>query len=198
MQTQSHFLLTAVANDVLRSRGVPVRSRALLLGSFMPDVGLLVLTLGYGAYRFWIGPTFLGQAPPAEHLFGAEYDRRYFTDPLWITVHNALHAPLLLLAYSLIGWWAHRRGHGWGASVLWFTAGCAFHSGIDILTHVTDGPVLFFPFNWQYRFPAPISYWDPAHGGREFSIFELTLDGLIVAYFALKFALRRLRPAPSA
>ncbi len=197
MQTQSHFLMTALAADVLRSRGVPVRGKALLLGSFLPDMGLLVLTVGYGAYRFWIGPALLGLAPPAEHLFGSEYDRLYFTDPVWITVHNALHAPLMLLAYALIGWWAHRRGHGWGASLLWFVAGCTFHSVVDILTHVNDGPVLFYPFNWSYRFTAPVSYWDPAHGGREFALFEHALDGLIVAYFAVKFALRRLRPAPT-
>lgn len=198
MQTQSHFLMTALASDVLRARGVPVRSTALLLGSFMPDMGLVVLTVGYGLYRGWIGPTFLGLPPPTEHLFGSEYDRLYFHDPFWITLHNALHAPLLLLTYGLIGWWAHRRGLGWGTSVLWFVAGAALHSGIDILTHVQDGPILFFPFNWQYRFPAPISYWDPAHWGREFTIFELILDGLIVAYFAIRFALRRLRPAVSA
>ncbi len=40
MQTYSHFLMTAVLNDGLKSRGITVHTKALLLGSFMPDVPL--------------------------------------------------------------------------------------------------------------------------------------------------------------
>ena len=55
------------------------------------------------------------------------------------------------------------------------------HSIVDILTHNDDGPVLFFPFNWQYRFPSPVSYWDTDHHGGVFMIFEVLLNlGFIV------------------
>jgi hypothetical protein len=78
--------------------------------------------------------------------------------------------------------------------VYWFALGCGPHSFIDILTRRNDGPLLFFPFNWTYRFPVPVSYWYPAYGGRTFAVLEGTLDVVIIAYFAtlaLTWARRR-------
>ena len=56
------------------------------------------------------------------------------------------------------------------------------HSVVDVLTHHDDGPLLFFPFSWTIRFYSPISYWDPAHFGRPFAIFELVFDLVLVLY----------------
>ncbi|MFQ3583824.1 MAG: hypothetical protein SNJ85_02650 [Cyanobacteriota bacterium] len=36
---------------------------------------------------------------------------------------------------------------------------------IDTPVHVTDRPLVFFPFNWSYRWRGPVSYWDPRYGG---------------------------------
>jgi hypothetical protein len=58
----------------------------------------------------------------------------------------------------------------------------AWNSGIDILTHVNDGPLLFFPFDWTVRFHSPVSYWDSAHYGREFGVCALALDLVCLGY----------------
>lgn len=182
MQTYSHFLMTAVAGDVLKKRNVEVRGRAFVFGSFMPDVPLYLLGAGYIAWAFWLAPA-LGLAPaPNEHIFGDTFDAMYFTNPFWIVGHNTLHAPPVLIALGAVGWWAMRRGKAWGASLLWFALGCGLHSVVDILTHYDDGPLVFFPFNWAYRFQAPISYWDNRHGAQLFRPFERTLDVLCVLY----------------
>jgi hypothetical protein len=70
--------------------------------------------------------------------------------------------------------------------------GTLFHTFIDIFTHNSDGPLLFFPFNWQYRFASPISYWEGAYYGRAFMFVEYTLDLLILAYFAWLWWRRRI------
>jgi membrane-bound metal-dependent hydrolase YbcI (DUF457 family) len=66
--------------------------------------------------------------------------------------------------------------------LFWFSASCLLHSLIDIPTHENDGPLLLFPFEWSIRFASPISYWDPNAYGREFALFELTLDIILLGY----------------
>ena len=66
---------------------------------------------------------------------------------------------------------------------------------LDILTHVDDGPVLFFPFEWQLRFISPVSYWDPRYHGRIFGFFEHTLDAVLLLALLGPAVLRRVRPA---
>ena len=187
MQTYSHFLMTAVLNDGLKSRGLPVHTRALLLGSIMPDVSLFVLTLGYFAYRYWIDPRV-----PGEHIFGPRYDNLYFNNPFWITGHNLFHAPLLIGLMLVSGYYLGlRQQKKWGVALFWFAVACGFHSLVDIFTHTHDGPLLFFPLNWEYRFSAPISYWDPRYGGRIFAPLEHVLDLAILGYFSALWVLRR-------
>lgn len=180
MMTPSHFLMTAAGAALLRWRGVDVRTVPLLLGSVLPDLPLYVLSAGYIGWNYFLAPTLLGVAAPAEHVFGAGYDTNYFTNPWWIASHNALHAPLILLALGLLAGWAQRSGRSWGAPLLWFVAGCAVHAAVDIATHRDDGPLLFFPVDWSYRFPAPISYWDRRYGGAIFAPIERAFDVMIV------------------
>ena len=82
----------------------------------------------------------------------------------------------------------------------WFLAACLLHSFVDVLTHVDDGPLLFFPFEWTIRFESPVSYWDSRHYGTQFAVFELTLDVLLIAYLCLpplwRLARARLVRAP--
>ncbi|MEZ4645949.1 MAG: metal-dependent hydrolase [Chloroflexota bacterium] len=187
MQTYSHWFITKVLQVKLHEQKPgSVHSTALLLGSFMPDVPLFILTVGFIIQRRWLNPP-----PLDEGMFGAAYDALYFGNPWWITLHNLLHAPLLILLYALLGLWMLRRGWAWGFALCWFAAGCGLHAFLDILTHVTDGPLLFFPFNWTYRFPAPISYWDPRYGARLFSPIEHTLDGVIFLWLLVRWYRQR-------
>jgi hypothetical protein len=67
--------------------------------------------------------------------------------------------------------------------------GCAsaLHTAIDIPLHYDDGPLLFFPFDWQTRFYSPVSYWDPNRYGVPFAIFEhLLLLGMLI-YLAVQW-----------
>ena len=156
MHTYSHAIQTAWLRRFLirRGREAPI---SLVLGSFLPDVPLILLTAWY-AIRLRI------EGDPAVRLFGPEYDALYFGDPLWISSHNLMHAPLLIAAGLLLGRRLGARSGFW-RSLYWFAVGCGIHSFVDILTHYHDGPLLLFPFDFSLRFDSPVSYWDPRHYG---------------------------------
>lgn len=193
MQTYSHFLMTALAGDRLKKRKVEVHSQALLLGSVLPDLALYLLTGWYLVYYRWLAP--VDQRP--DSVFGDLYDQYYFHNPIWIVGHNLFHAPLMLTALGIAGYLGMQRRRKWGALLFWLAVGCSFHSLVDIFTHRDDGPLLFFPFDWSYRFAAPVSYWDPRYGGSVFAPLELALDALIIGYFVVLW-LRRRRPGTTA
>jgi hypothetical protein len=175
MQTYSHWLLTAALQRHLKTRSEPNRARALLAGSVVPDLPLALLTLGYLLDRRYLRPHL-----PDKERCSPTFNHLYFHNRWWIAAHNSLHAPLPV-ALLLLGGYLWRRT-GWGRRLFWFALGCGLHTAVDIPTHVDDGPVLFFPLNWQYRLPAPVSYWDPQHGGRLFWWLEHLLDLLLVFY----------------
>src|SRR5262249_62345330 len=60
------------------------------------------------------------------------------------------------------------------AIVIALLAGWGSHVAIDMLTHRSDGYPIFWPLS-AYRFPTPISYWEPRYHGVAFS---LACDGL--------------------
>ena len=179
--------MTIVLNDGLKSRGLSVHTKALLLGSFMPDVPLLLLTLGFLARRSW-----LGLSAAADPICGPRFNHLYFHHPLWQAGHNLFHAPLLIGLTAWVGYRSGRvRQQKWGLALVWFALACGFHSLVDIVTHSTDGPLLFFPLNWNTRFPAPVSYWDANHAGKKFALFERLLALALGLYFGANWILAR-------
>lgn len=187
MQTYSHSLITAVANRGLKTRGLTVPARAFLLGSVMPDVPLLLLSLGYLLNRYRCG------LPGGEsQICEADYDNLYFHNPWWITGHSLFHAPLHIAIMLAVGYYfGLRQKNNWALALFWFAVACGGHALIDIFTHHDDGPLLFFPFNWSYRFSSPVSYWDSRHGGRIFAPVEHLLDLAILVYFAIAWFVQR-------
>jgi membrane-bound metal-dependent hydrolase YbcI (DUF457 family) len=181
MQTYTHLIMTAAAYRGLKDIKTAVPSKAFLWGAVLPDLPLVLLTIGYFIFRRY--DPLLSQ----EFIFGPTYDALYFTNPWWIVGHNLLHAPPMVGLYALVGYLGQRRGYGWGRPLLWFAAGCGLHSFVDILTHVNDGPLLFFPFEWQTRFESPVSYWDPTYGGRVFTLFEHGLNLVLLGYLGLSW-----------
>lgn len=178
MQTYSHLILTAVLGQRIRHRTGHDPGLPFVVGSVLPDVPLGVLSLAYGVDRRWVRPHL-----PDKTRCGPTYNRLYFTNRWWIALTSLFHAPFLLLVYALLGYGAMQRGKGWGRSLLWLAAGCGLHTALDMVTHVDDGPVLGFPFDWQRRWAGPVSYWDEKHRGREFRLFEHLLDiGLIILW----------------
>ncbi len=190
MQTYSHFLITAVLRSRIQRSQTVAPGKAFLLGSVLPDVPLFLLTAGFIIARQ------INAGANDEFLFGPAYDALYFTNPWWITGHNLFHGPLLILLYAAVGYALTRQTtrpawQKWGWSLLSLALGCGLHSFIDILTHVEDGPLLFFPLNWTVRFHGPVSYWDPAHGGRIFGPIEHLLDLMLLGYLGWQWRLAR-------
>jgi hypothetical protein len=190
MNTPSHFIMTAALRK--RYRRVPIPTFAFLLGSVAPDIPLYLLSIGSAFYyRFIVGLS-------VERTFRHMYDTMYFENPGWIAGHNLLHAPALLLIALAVLRPYRRHLRGWQRWVFWFLVACLFHSAVDIATHVDDGPVMFFPFNWTMRFHSPVSYWDRRYYGAQFALFELALDLVLLVYLLggriLRWIRRRLSP----
>lgn len=174
MNTPSHFLMTATIDKLLPR--VPIYRQAFLIGSVTPDIPLWILSLsGLVYYHFILGWSI---SAAAQLMF----DDLYFHNPFWIAFHNLFHAPILLLLGIALVWKKRHNNDSICRWLFWFLLACLLHSVVDIFTHADDGPLLFFPFNWAIRFNSPISYWDPKYHGREFSRFEMILDGVLLLY----------------
>jgi hypothetical protein len=161
----------------------PIRSGWLLLGSVLPDLPLIALAIGAIARDQLAGNVFdpANTAAMQQSYTGHLFDVMFFHDPRVITVHHLFHAPLLVALYVAVGYMQWRQGRRWGSALFWLGCACALHTAIDIPLHYNDGPLLFFPFDWQTRFYSPVSYWDPDRFGIPFAIFEhLLLLGMSV------------------
>lgn len=179
MNTPSHWLIHAtIARRVNNPKLV---RKAFLWGAVAPDIPLLLMSLS-GALYFRLRNVPLDESMP--YMF----DRLYFNHPFWITGHHVFHAPLLLGLYALVLY--PQRQSPWAQWLLWFIAGCALHTLVDILTHYNDGPLVFFPLNWHFRVQS-ISYWDPEHGSRWFAPLELALDLFLLGYLLVPWIKRK-------
>ncbi|HRW48505.1 MAG: metal-dependent hydrolase [Caldilinea sp.] len=186
--------MTAFAGDRLKKRNVPVSTKALLLGSVLPDLALFALTAWFIVYYRFMAP----QGLPDDSVFGTLYDQLFFHNPIWIVGHNFFHAPLILAALGVAGYVGARQGRRWGWPLVWLMVGCGLHTVVDIFTHHNDGPLLLFPFDWQTRFAAPISYWDVRHGARVVAPLEHAMDIAIIVYLLWTWlAARRTRAMSS-
>lgn len=203
MQTYSHAILTAALRRPLKKWHEnnpdaipPVRSRALMLGSILPDFLLIMITAGTilidwqrGVFR---NPDFAnidtGAPTPPELLDQSLtmrlFDVWFFENPWVIAAQNTFHSPVVLIVLITVGYVLWKRGNVWGASLFWLACAAMLHTLIDIPLHVDDGPLYLFPLNWELRYFAPISYWDPRYGGREWSMFEHLLDVVLLAWLA--------------
>jgi hypothetical protein len=72
-----------------------------------------------------------------------------------------------------------------------FCASALLHTVIDFLVHREDGHMSFWPVSY-WRFMSPVSYWDSAHYGSYFQVFEtslgLALAGLLYASYKHRLA----------
>ncbi|MEC4892088.1 MAG: zinc dependent phospholipase C family protein [Oscillatoria sp. PMC 1051.18] len=178
MNTYSHFLMTAALDKGLPR--VPIVKKAFLLGSIAPDLPLWFLFTGSIIYYHFL------RGWSWEEAFNYIFGELFFQNPVWIGMHNFLHAPIVLLLGIGLLWRSRRKIGSLQRWFFWFFVACLLHSVVDILTHATDGPLLFFPFNWTFRFPSPVSYWEPEYYGNEFSKFEHWLDLVLLIYLLIR------------
>lgn len=196
MRTHSHFLISAFVWDVMNRRHPPINTgRAFLIGSVVPDIPLMLLTLWYIIHRY------NSENPPSEEnpIYGPEYDAYYFHNDWWKLLLSLFHAPFLIVLYLSMGAAAWSLSSSWGTPIMWFSTSCGLHAFLDLFTQVEDGLLVLFPFNWHYRsahrfqskcsgccvsrFQSWVSFYDPAHGGRMFTLFEFILDSILILYF---------------
>lgn len=167
MNTPTHLLINwTIAKSF---GGKTVRSSAVLLGAAAPDLPLYALSFGGAAWFRWAE----GKQWPeiAEHMYG----NLFYHDPAWISLHNLLHSPLVVmvaLATLRLSIGNARFAESWWA---WFFGSCLLHSIVDVFVHHDDGPLVLWPLNWSYRFVSPVSYWDTRHHGVEMMVLEAVL-----------------------
>lgn len=180
MQTQSHLIMTAALRYPLRRQSIPISNWGLLLGAILPDIPFTLLTIAYEIYYRVAGIPF-STPTIMEHL---HFDL-FFNDPVWIVSHNTPHSLVVNGVLLIIGYWLYRRN---GRTFLfWLAAAMLLHTGIDIFTHSSDGPLFLFPLNWTYRFVSPISYWETGF----FTLFEYLFDALLLVFLGRKYLQHR-------
>jgi hypothetical protein len=185
MLTPSHLIITAAVRK--RFRHLPLPTSALLIGSVAPDLALTLLSLG----GTWYYQNIVGLTD--RETFRHMYDTMFFRDPVWISLHNLLHSPTMLLIGLAATWrwrWRLATIRRW---IFWFLLACLGHTALDIPTHHDDGPLLFWPFEWTIRFPSPISYWDRRYYGEQFAVFELILGAVLLLYLVGPIMVRGVR-----
>ncbi len=204
MQTYSHLLINAVLRGPLAKRkrlatGKPsrlpsFRSSAFLCGAILPDLPLILTTVVCLTLDKLAGISFtttesLSQGSYTKTLF----DDWFFNNPWVIFEQNIFHSPTSLIIFLGVCWWLWKRGVDKAVWFFWLMAGCLVHTTLDIPVHHDDGPLIFFPFNWDYRYMSPLSYWDAARYGRQFAIFEHLLDIVLIAYLCLQWRRWRMK-----
>ena len=189
MQTPSHLLSSIIINRYLPEKSIPKHTIGFLIGSVLPDIPFALLTLTYEIYYQWFAVV-----PSNRYDSVMEYLHfdLFFNDPIWIIGHNTFHSLIVNSALLIIGYMAFKRGYHWGLFLFWLSIGMLLHTTIDIVTHSSDGPLIFFPLNWTYRFSSPVSYWESNNFGGIFIILEYTMDMLILLYFAFAWWKQRI------
>ena len=154
MQTISHFLMTGAVNHQLRKTTIPIHTKALLVGSVLPDIPFMLLTIAGEIYYRWFA------VPPTDQSI-MEYLHfdLFFTNPLWVVSHNFFHSLVINTVLIILGYIGIRsqqsKNRTWGLALFWLAIGTQFHAIIDIFTHHSDGPLLFFPRRLDLSLPQP-------------------------------------------
>lgn len=135
-------------------------------GGLAPDLGLYLLTAGAAIYFPLARDMSIREA--MDHAFGT----LFFEDRAWIAIQNTLHSPVVLAGLLAAG--KIKKS----SKLMAFAAGCLLHTAMDIPVHHNDGPLVFFPFDWEYRFDSPVSYYDRDHFGNIVAPIDLAITVL--------------------
>lgn len=171
MMTQTHLLVSAAVFNQPNARA---RNLSALLGALAPDAVI---------YGFFVWSKF-ARVPE-----GRLWTELYFQEPMTTLQSISNSVPLLLsiLLLSIVlarpkpaaaGLPKFQTGARWIMPLtMIFAASALIHLACDLPVHHDDAHAHFWPFT-DWRFNSPVSYWDPAHHGRYFGLFE---SGLGVA-----------------
>ncbi len=146
------------------------RTTWMMAGAAAPDLPLIAI-----ATLCWVVSGLPLAATENAESFVRMVDGFYFESRAFITVHHVLHAPGSLLLLALIGCVIARMTGRRVSAWFWFLSGAATHAVVDLCTHAGDGMLLFWPFNWSYRFDAGIDQWEMQGAGLAVLAVELTI-----------------------
>lgn len=152
----------------------PFNQKMFVLGGIAPDVPICMLFVA-----LWL-------ILPKESLLIPNFSELYDHNLWVIGFHNVLHSPVSL---ALI-WLLFHRISRIERSLTIFLLGSLSHSIIDVFTHVNDGPLIFWPLDWQFKFTSFISHWNFNHYGIVVMFIEATI---ILAALLLFFVERYLK-----
>ena len=171
MNTQTHLLVAAA---IFAKPDAPKRNSALIVGALLPDAAIFAL----------FGWAMVNGVPQGE-LWG----RIYFSEPMLTLTAIGNSAPLFI-ALALLGWaWAKARSDEPLAALPTLTVlglAALTHLAGDFPVHVNDAHPHLWPFS-DWRFRSPVSYWDNAHHGRAFGVFEAALGIALASLLFVRF-----------
>lgn len=159
MKSPTHLLIGHLTAKLLPG-DAPQRSRWMMIGAVAPDLPMVLVSVYCAGQSFcWTGSGLNFAA------FVARVDHFYFDTPLFISVHHMLHSPLAL-AFIALAWrsLAPAMRHRFRA-IAWLLMGMATHSVADMLSHASDGMLVFWPLNWTYRLNIGLDQWNMAGSG---------------------------------
>jgi membrane-bound metal-dependent hydrolase YbcI (DUF457 family) len=170
MNTQTHVIMSAA----LFGGDVPKRAWAAALGGVLPDVPMLLIVLVLKL-----------SGMSGQRIFDEMYWQNWWQVSNGIA-HNfwAWGGLLLLAVFMRERLAAAAPNMDFWALVLVFAASGLLHSLIDFLCHREDAHMSLWPVT-RWKFMSPVSYYDPAHYGRWFSLFEAAL-GLVLSIVLLQ------------
>lgn len=173
MHTQTHIIMGAA----LFGGKVPKRAWVGALGGVLPDIPMLLIVLGLKL-----------AAIPDPIIFGYLYWQDWWQVTNAIAHNFWLWGGLFLVALLLrerLAATAEAIDH-WSL-VMVFSASAFLHVMIDFLVHREDAHMSFWPVT-RWKFMSPVSYYDPAHFGGYFSLFEALLGLGLAALLIRRFA----------
>jgi hypothetical protein len=164
MMTNTHMIMGAA----LFGRKLSRHAWAGIAGGLLPDIPMYVI---FAVLKFYVGmPEFM--------IFGVAYFH-----PYWQAANGIGHSLIFWPMMAAMCWFLRPREfgrlHTTMTATAVFAASASLHSAIDFLCHREDAHSHFLPFT-SWKFISPVSYWDSAHYGDYFRIFEAIL-GLCMA-----------------
>ncbi len=185
IKTPTHMILALACSRLLPDSDQR-RTFWMIAGAAAPDLPLIAV-----ASLCWFVSGLPILAADNAGRFVRMVDSFYFESWAFIAVHHVFHAPGSLLLLALIGFVVARIVGRRVSAWFWFLSGAATHAVVDLATHAGDGMLLFWPFNWSYRFDAGIDQWEMQGAGLAVLAVELTIvlifSGSVVWFRLLPF-----------
>jgi hypothetical protein len=180
MNTQTHIIMGAA----LMGRGISRKAWAGAAGGIAPDIPMLLIVIALKL-----------SGMPDRVIFGELYWQN------WWQVTNAIgHNFLLWGGLTCLGLVMRERQSASVASfdrwtlLACFAGSALLHTAIDFICHREDAHMSFWPVT-RWKFISPVSYWDPAHFGTYFTLFEVIIGIVLAVILFRQFRARLLRIA---